>query len=105
MPAATPGANGSTTPMSPSSFLARWVVPKGVGPEALPLLMARALRAIGDGYIAVLLPAHLLAIGLSTLQVGIISTATMMGSAVATLVVGAWGIATKATGCCSVRPS
>ena len=46
------------TSMSPSSVLARWMVPKGVGPEALPLLMARALRAIGDGYMAVLLPAN-----------------------------------------------
>jgi predicted MFS family arabinose efflux permease len=88
---AAPQVNGSTTFMSPSSYLARWVLPKGVGPEAVPLLMARALRAIGDGYMAVLLPAYLLAIGLGTLQVGIISTATMMGSAVATLAVGAWG--------------
>ena len=67
------------------------MVPKGVCPEALPLLMARALRAIGDGYMAVLLPAYLLAIGLGPLQVGIISTAAMLGSAVATLAVGAWG--------------
>lgn len=40
---------------------------------------------------AVLLPAYLLAIGLGTLQVGIVSTATMLGSALATLAVGAWG--------------
>ena len=77
--------------MSPNSFLARWVLPKGVSPAALPLLLARALRAIGDGYMAVLLPAYLLAIGLGTLQVGIISTATLLGSALATLAMGAWG--------------
>ena len=40
---------------------------------------------------AVLLPAYLLAIGLGTLEVGIVSTATMLGSALATLAVGAWG--------------
>jgi MFS family permease len=62
-----------------------------VAPEARPLLLARALRALGDGYMAVLLPAYLLSIGLGTLQVGIVSTATMLGSALATLAVGAWG--------------
>ena len=70
---------------------ARWLLPAGVDAAALPLLAARALRAVGDGFMAVLLPAYLLAIGLGTLQVGIISTATMLGSAAATLAVGAWG--------------
>lgn len=40
---------------------------------------------------AVLLAAYLLSIGLGTLQVSIVSTATMLGSAGATLAVGAWG--------------
>ena len=71
--------------------LARLLLPVGVGPEVMPLLVARALRAIGDGYMAVLLPAYLLSIGLGTLEVGIISTATLLGSALATLAVGAWG--------------
>jgi MFS family permease len=71
--------------------ISRILLPAGVTPDALPLLVARALRAIGDGFMAVLLPAYLLAIGLGTLQVGIVSTATMLGSAVATLAVGAWG--------------
>ncbi|VTU31441.1 hypothetical protein SRS16CHR_04879 [Variovorax sp. SRS16] len=62
----------------------------GVDAGALPLLAARALRAFGDGYMAVLLPAYLLSIGLGTLEVGIVSTATMLGSALATLAVGAW---------------
>lgn len=69
----------------------RLLLPEGTGQEALPLLAARGLRAVGDGYMAVLLPAYLLAIGLGTLQVGIVSTATMLGSALATLAVGAWG--------------
>ena len=55
------------------------------------MLVARGLRAFGDGYMAVLLPAYLLSIGLGTLEVGIVSTATMLGSALATLAVGAWG--------------
>jgi MFS family permease len=71
--------------------MVRWLLPNGVDPEASLLLVARALRALGDGYMAVLMPAYLLAIGLDTLQVGIVSTATMLGSALSTLAVGAWG--------------
>ncbi|VTU21547.1 Major Facilitator Superfamily protein [Variovorax sp. PBL-H6] len=67
------------------------LLPSGVDPSALPMLAARALRAFGDGYMAVLLPAYLLSMGLGTLEVGIVSTATMLGSALATLAVGAWG--------------
>jgi len=67
------------------------LLPAGVDAAAVPMLAARALRAFGDGYMAVLLPAYLLAIGLGTLEVGIVSTATMLGSALATLAVGAWG--------------
>ncbi|MDE2093949.1 MAG: MFS transporter, partial [Burkholderiales bacterium] len=72
-------------------FLLRWLLPAGVDPGAGPLLLTRSLRALGDGYMAVLLPAYLLALGLGTLEVGIVSTATMLGSAFATLAVGAWG--------------
>ena len=55
------------------------------------LLAARALRAFADGFIAVVLPAYLLALGLGQVQVGFISTATLFGSALATLAVGRWG--------------
>jgi MFS family permease len=68
-----------------------WLVPAGADASAWRLLAARALRAFGDGYMALLLPAYLLALGLGTLEVGIVSTATMLGSALATLAVGAWG--------------
>ncbi|MDN3922709.1 MFS transporter [Roseateles violae] len=61
------------------------------GAAARRLLLARALRGFADGYMAVLLPAWLLLLGLGTLEVGILSTATMLGSALATLAVGAWG--------------
>lgn len=71
--------------------LARWLLPAGAQAGALPLLLARGLRALGDGYMAVLLPAYLLEVGLGTLEVGAVSTATMFGSALATLAVGAWG--------------
>ena len=55
------------------------------------LLTARALRAFADGFVAVLLPAYLLALGHGQLEVGFLSTTTLFGSALATLAVGRWG--------------
>jgi MFS family permease len=55
------------------------------------IIMARALRAFADGFVAVLLPAYLLALGHGQLAVGFLSTATLLGSAIATLAVGRWG--------------
>ena len=55
------------------------------------LLTARALRAFADGFVAVLLPAYLLALGHGELQVGLLSTVALFGSAFATLAVGRWG--------------
>ena len=69
----------------------RLLLPAGVDAAAGPLLVARALRAFADGYMAILLPAYLLALGLGTLEVGVVATATMFGSALATVAVGAWG--------------
>ena len=80
-----------TTMARPRGLLKRLLLPQGVAAEASPLLLGRGLRALADGYMAVLLPAHLLSIGLGTLEVGIVATATMLGSALATLAVGAWG--------------
>ena len=68
-----------------------WLLPHGTHPSAQPLLLGRALRAFADGYVAVLLPAYLIALGLGTWQVGVLATATLLGSALATLAIGAWG--------------
>lgn len=59
--------------------------------ELTQLLAARGLRAVADGYVAVLLPAYLLALGHDTWAVGVISTCTLLGSALATMALGAWG--------------
>ena len=56
------------------------------------LFMARALRDMGDGFVAVLLPAYLLALGFSPLQVGVIATASLLGSALLTIGVGIVGV-------------
>jgi MFS family permease len=63
----------------------------GAAQEVRLLLIGRGLRAFVDGYVAVLLPAYLLALGYGTWQVGLLSTATLLGSALATLALGAWG--------------
>jgi len=67
------------------------LVPEGADASAWRLLVARSLRAFADGAIALLLPAYLLALGLGTLEVGVLSTATLLGSALATLAIGTWG--------------
>jgi MFS family permease len=55
------------------------------------IIAARAARSFADGFISVVLPAYLLALGLGQLEVGFISTATLLGSAFSTLAVGRWG--------------
>ena len=55
------------------------------------ILAARALRSFADGFIAVVLPAYLLALGMAQMEVGFLSTATLLGSALTTLAVGRWG--------------
>lgn len=67
------------------------LLPAGVAPEARLLLASRALRACADGFVAILLPAYLLALGLGRWEVGLISSATLLGSALLTLALGAWG--------------
>lgn len=56
------------------------------------LFAARALRDFGDGYVAVLLPAYLLALGFSPFQVGVIATVSLLGSALLTIGVGFLGV-------------
>ena len=58
---------------------------------ARTLIAGRALRGFVDGSVAVLLPAYLLALGHDAFAVGVLSTVTLLGSAIATLAVGAWG--------------
>ncbi len=71
--------------------MSRWILPTGASPSASPLLLGRAVRAFADGYVAVLLPAYLIALGIGSWEVGVLATATLLGSALATLAIGAWG--------------
>jgi MFS family permease len=63
-------------------------LPPGLPRDISRLLAARALRAFADGMMAVLLPLHLHARGFSPLAIGALLTATLVGSALATLAVG-----------------
>lgn len=67
------------------------ILPAGVAPEARLLLLGRALRAFCDGFVVILLPAYLLSLGMGHWEVGLLSTATLLGSALMTLAVGYWG--------------
>ncbi len=57
-------------------------------PTVSRLLLARGLRAFGDGYVSLLLPVYLLKLGFGPLAVGAIATATLLGSGLLTLSVG-----------------
>jgi MFS family permease len=46
------------------------------------------MRAVGDGYISVLLPVYLLELGCTPLEVGILASATLLGSGVLALAAG-----------------
>ena len=64
------------------------LLPPGATPDARRILAARGTRAFGDGFVSVLLPLHLTTIGLSAGQVGLVTTATLLGSAMLTLLAG-----------------
>src|SRR5580704_7601618 len=56
--------------------------------DANRILVARGLRAFGDGYVALLVPIYLLELGFSALEIGAIVTATLIGTALVTLWAG-----------------
>ena len=58
----------------------------------LLLLGARGLRDFGDGFVAVLLPVYLMALGFSPLEVGAFAGTALFGSALLTLAVGFLGV-------------
>jgi len=49
---------------------------------------ARGVRGFGDGFAIIILPAYLSAIGFDAVEVGIVATAALLGSAVMTLAIG-----------------
>jgi MFS family permease len=55
------------------------------------LIAARGVRGFGDGFTALLLPVYLTTLGFSAFRVGVLTTATLLGSAALTLAVGLAG--------------
>lgn len=64
------------------------LLPQSANANARRLLSAKALRAVADGYVSILLPAYLIKLGFSAFQTGILTTATLLGSALLTLFAG-----------------
>ncbi len=56
--------------------------------DACRILVARGLRAFGDGFVALLVPIYLLELGFSALAIGAIVTSTLIGTALLTLWAG-----------------
>src|SRR5712671_7199083 len=52
------------------------------------LYTARCLRGFGDGFAVIILPAYLSAIGLNPIEIGLVATASLFGTAVLTLLIG-----------------
>ncbi len=55
------------------------------------LLWARGLRGFGDGFVAVLLPVYLKALGFSTYEIGLLAGAALLGSSALTIAIGLAG--------------
>ena len=52
------------------------------------LYLARGLRGVGDGFAILILPAYMTALGYNAAAVGIVATASLLGTALLTLTVG-----------------
>src|SRR5216684_2555982 len=63
-------------------------LPQGASSDAIRILAARGVRALGDGFVALLLPIWLIELGFSAFAIGAIVTSTLIGTAVLTLWVG-----------------
>jgi MFS family permease len=74
-------------PHDPRDELPGAAAPPPRGGAAL-LLSARGLRAFADGFVALLVPVYLTELGFDAFATGILTTATLLGSAALTLCVG-----------------
>src|SRR6266403_5842108 len=52
------------------------------------LYVARGLRGFGDGFAIIILPAYMTVLGFDAVAVGIVATASLLGTALLTLVIG-----------------
>jgi MFS family permease len=73
------------------SLILHRLLPPGATADAAKLVTARGLRGFADGMVSVLLASYLTDLGFSAGQVGVLITATLLGSAALTLGVGLLG--------------
>src|SRR5947208_12457649 len=52
------------------------------------VLSARGIRAFGDGFVSILVPVYLTGLGIGVFEVGVLTTAMLLGSAIMTLTIG-----------------
>src|SRR6266404_3241552 len=52
------------------------------------VLTARGIRAFGDGFVSILVPVYLTELGIGAFEVGVLTTAMLLGSAMMTLAIG-----------------
>ena len=68
------------------------------------LYAARALRGFGDGFAIIILPAYMTALGLDAVAVGLVATASLLGTAVLTLAIGWIAPRFDLRACCCSAP-
>src|SRR4030081_1655475 len=74
--------------MSRGRFSTRLFFSTKTPADIVCLYGARALRGFGDGFAIIILPVYLSAIGFSPQQIGIVASASLLGTAALTLIVG-----------------
>ncbi|MEA2907518.1 MAG: hypothetical protein QOI12_4905 [Alphaproteobacteria bacterium] len=62
--------------------------PPPAAPSMVPIYAARGVRGFADGFATIILPAYLTALGFDPVQIGIVATAQLFGSALLTLTIG-----------------
>ena len=67
------------------------LLPESASPDARRLLLARALRGAVDGFVSVMLASYLNSAGYSPVEISAIITATLLGSAALSLLLGVLG--------------
>src|SRR5476651_107448 len=81
----------------PSKLCATLALSRGLrmndGPRSTPsdillLYAARGVRGFGDGFAIIILPAYLSAIGFSPAEIGLVASASLLGTALLTLAIG-----------------
>src|ERR1700688_4543170 len=64
------------------------IFPETASADAKRAILAKGLRAVGDGYVSIVLPAYLLALGYDAFEIGVLMTATLLGSASLVFLIG-----------------